>query len=214
MGGTYQPGQSATSCLRCVAGSWCKRSASSAAPCSRGRYSNETDLAASEQCTTCPEGSYCSTQSTEPTSCSAGKYSEHDGQEACTKCAAGTFQDAEGATACLGCVEGYYCAEGAAAALPCPGGTTKRLGVVMSSKEDCATCGKATSCPVGSDASTNCSAGTYNAREGQSKCLKCGAGTFQDLEGTARYYLLLLTTYYLLRTIYYVTWKVRLATTD
>ena len=82
------------------------------------------------------------------------------------------------------CTDGYYCAKGAAAALPCPGGTTKRLGVTMTSREDCDVCGEGTFCPVGSGAATNCSAGTYNALKKRETCTKCAAGTFQDTEGS------------------------------
>ena len=81
------------------------------------------------------------------------------------------------------CTDGYYCDEGAAAALPCPGGTTKRLGVTMTRKEDCDVCGEGTFCPVGSGAATNCSAGTFNDEEKQEACTKCPAGTVQDVEG-------------------------------
>ena len=81
------------------------------------------------------------------------------------------------------CTDGYYCDEGAAAALPCPGGTTKRLNVTMTRKEDCDVCGEGTFCPVGSRTSTNCSAGTFNDKEKQEACIKCTAGTFQDVEG-------------------------------
>ena len=104
-------------------------------------------------------------------------------QEACTKCVAGTFQDAEGATGCLRCTDGYYCAEGTAAALPCPGGTAKRLGIMMVAKEDCDVCGVGTFCPVGSGTATECSAGTYNDQPAQEACTKCAAGKFQDKEG-------------------------------
>ena len=81
------------------------------------------------------------------------------------------------------CTDGYYCDEGATAALPCPGGTTKRLGVTMTCKEDCDVCGEGTFCPVGSGTATNCSAGTFNDEEKQEACSKCAAGTFQDVEG-------------------------------
>ena len=82
------------------------------------------------------------------------------------------------------CTEGYYCAKGAAAALPCPGGTTKRLSIIMKAKEDCDVCGEGTFCPVGSGVATNCSAGTYNALKKRETCTNCAAGTFQDTEGS------------------------------
>ena len=86
-------------------------------------------------------------------------------------------------TARQNCTDGYYCAKGAAAALPCPGGSTERLGVTMTRQEDCDVCGEGTFCPVGSGAATNCSAGTFNDEEKQEACSKCAAGTFQDVEG-------------------------------
>ena len=53
----------------------------------------------------------------------------------------------------------------------------------MTSREDCDVCGEGTFCPVGSDATTNCSAGTYNNEERQESCTECAAGKFQDAEG-------------------------------
>ena len=40
------------------------------------------------------------------------------------RCVAGKYQDLEGNVTCKVCPGGYYCAEGSAAPLPCPGGTT------------------------------------------------------------------------------------------
>ena len=77
-----------------------------------------------------------------------------------------------------------YCAEGAAAALPCPAG--KRMDTslsVMDAESDCITCGVGTFCPVGSEAAQNCAPGTYNDQAQQETCTKCAAGTFQELEG-------------------------------
>ena len=86
---------------------------------------------------------------------------------------------------CKPCPSGYYCTEGSAAPLPCPGGTTMRVGVamVMTSADDCDVCGPGTFCPVGSKVAANCSAGTFNDKEKQESCSKCDAGTYQNEEG-------------------------------
>ena len=80
---------------------------------------------------------------------------------------------------------GYFCLEGASAALPCPGGTAKPAATLgaMTSAAQCVTCPVGTFCPVGSEAATNCSAGTYNAQQRQETCTKCAPGTYQDAEG-------------------------------
>ena len=75
-------------------------------------------------------GSACSTGSTEHVPCAPGTFNPSTRKSKCSRCVAGRFQDAEGATACNDCTPGYYCNEGAAAALPCPGGTTKPAGFV------------------------------------------------------------------------------------
>ena len=77
-----------------------------------------------------------------------------------------------------------YCAEGAAAALPCPKGKRKDVTLgVMDSESDCIICPEGTFCPVGSADAQPCAPGTYNAQPQQETCAKCAAGTFQALEG-------------------------------
>ena len=64
----------------------------------------------------------------------------------------------------------------AAAALPCPGGTTKRLGMVMTSaKLRHVRLGRTV---AGSSAATACAAGTYNAQPAGG-VRQCAAGTFR-----------------------------------
>ena len=54
-----------------------------------------------------------------------------------------------------------YCAEGSAAPLPCPGGTTMDASLeVMTSAEQCLTCPVGTFCPVGSATASLCAPGT------------------------------------------------------
>ena len=77
-----------------------------------------------------------------------------------------------------------FCAEGAAAALPCPAGKRKDASLsVMDSESDCIICPEGTFCPVGSALAQPCAPGTYNAQSQQETCAKCAAGTFQALEG-------------------------------
>ena len=56
----------------------------------------------------------------------------------------------------------------------------------MTSEDDCLTCSNGTYCPVGTNAPSNCSAGTYNDEPSSEKCDKCPAGKFQDVEGLTR----------------------------
>ena len=57
------------------------------------------------------------------------------------------------------CELGHYCKEGAAAALPCEGGTFSNETDLQSS-DQCTVCPPGTFCFAGSTAATNCSAGT------------------------------------------------------
>ena len=140
-------------------------------------------MTSAENCVACAQGTFCPVGSEVATNCSAGTYNAQTGQQTCTACAAGTFIDFEGATACKPCTPGYYCTTGAAAALPCPGGTMMRSGVIMTSGDDCVICPEGTFCPVGSAAATNCTAGTFSDQPGQEACEKCAPGEFIDTEG-------------------------------
>ena len=77
-----------------------------------------------------------------------------------------------------------YCAEGSAAPLPCPGGTTMDASLdVMTSANDCLECGVGTFCPVGSANATLCAPGTVNPLVRQESCVPCTGGSYQDAEG-------------------------------
>ena len=93
-------------------------------------------------------------------------------------------QDEEGKESCKPCTAGYYCAEGAAAALPCPGGTHKNASLdVMTSVDQCVTCPAGTFCPVGSEEPTPCAAGSVSNLTNAEACEACSAGTFQGGKG-------------------------------
>ena len=124
---------------------------------------------------------------TEQSKCAKGTYSDASitVKASCTPCSTGTFQDGEGATACKACTEGYYCVEGAPAALPCPGGRhqNQTLERPMESQHDCVTCPPGTFCSVGTSEPTPCAPGSYNPSQEQETCAPCEAGTYQEAEG-------------------------------
>ena len=100
----------------------------------------------------------------------------------CERCSAGTFQEAEGQQTCQTCPAGFYCPEGASAALPCEGGTfSSQTGA--HSNEDCTACPAGTFCFAGSTTPINCSKGTYAVSERSQLCDACPEGTYQGAEG-------------------------------
>ena len=76
-------------------------------------------------------------------------------QPMCAYCPAGSLQELAGATECATCPSGSHCAQGASAALPCPGGTF-RTDTGATGPSDCLICPAGSSCPTGSTASTPC----------------------------------------------------------
>ena len=156
-------------------------------PCSGGTYSSSTTNDHATDCDTASAGYFATTGSIAQTECAKGTYTNDDStdpKDKCTACGGGKFQDTEGATACKACTSGYYCTDGAAAALPCPKGTRQNLGLpYMDEESDCIDCKPGTFCPVGSESETDCTPGTYNPNEKQESCFKCAAGKFQEDEG-------------------------------
>ena len=97
--------------------------------CPPGKYSSGRT-----ECLTCSRGHRCPGAAFK-IECGAGtRDSPETGFDRCAQCEAGKYQPNAGATNCLDCTPGYYCAEGAPAALPCPGGTHKNTSIsVMTS---------------------------------------------------------------------------------
>ena len=111
--------------------------------------------------------------------CAPGTYDAGTASHDCTRCAPGTYQDLEGNTTCKDCTPGYYCAEGSAAPLPCPGGTHKNASLrLMMSSDDCVACPAGTSCSVGSVEPAPCLPGSYGASPEQESCELCPEGKF------------------------------------
>jgi hypothetical protein len=100
----------------------------------------------------------------------------------CDKCTPGTFQELEGQTACEACTPGSYCAEGAAAALPCKDGTYSNA-TNLSSADDCTTADPGFYAPTGSLEQTPCNPGTVSPTAGLGICLLCQPGQYQPDSG-------------------------------
>ena len=113
----------------------------------------------------------------------AGKYSVA-GATVCTPCSPGSYQTAKAMSSCnLAPVGSYVPLSGETDLDPASAGFfIATLG---------ATVGTATPCPVGSYSNagasvcTVCSAGKYNAKEGQKQCSSCEGGYFANLASSA-----------------------------
>ena len=183
--GEFQDASGATACVLCGGGSYCPVASSAELPCPAGTYSSNTGLTKPSECTDCPEGSSCSTASQDHTPCAPGTVAPNAKSPRCTDCAAGKYQDQPGKRECKACTNGYYCMQGAAAALPCPGGTHVPLNesIVMSGTAQCIICPKGTSCSVGSAEPAACLPGSYSATEKAQSCNLCPEGKFTSTAG-------------------------------
>ena len=95
-----------------------------------------------------------------PKECNPGTFAARNGSGTCTMCAAGRFQTESGSTACDECSAGSFCPEGAAAALPCPGGTfSSTLG--LPSADFCQSVGPGFWAPTGSAQPEPCPASGF-----------------------------------------------------
>ena len=180
--GTFQDEEGKLTCKPCTAGSYCAEGAAAALPCEGGSYSSSTSLTRAAECTLTDQGYYASTGSTQQTPCAAGTAQASSGMGSCSKCAAGTFQDEEGKLTCKPCTAGSYCAEGAAAALPCEGGSYSSS-TSLTRTEECTLTDQGHYASTGSTQQTLCSPGTFAPNVSMGACVKCAAGTFQDEEG-------------------------------
>ena len=105
----------------CTAGYFCEAGASAPLPCPGGSWMRLVVcliMKSDSDCAVCGRGTFCPVGSESAILCAAGTCNARERRRECNKCAAGRFQEAEGATACVECTPGYYCKEGAAAALP------------------------------------------------------------------------------------------------
>jgi len=172
----------------CPRGSYCPEGTSVALSCLPGSYSISNNLTNRNDCTPTDAGHFAPTGSTEQIECSPGTVAPNASMGACTKCAAGTFQATPGQLACRSCTPGSYCAEGAAAALPCKAGTYQnetmlQLNLSMTGANDCLECPPGSACGTGAAEPSKCSPGTVAPNASMATCIKCAAGTYQAGEG-------------------------------
>ena len=183
----YQPHAGQTACQDCGAGFLCEEGSSVRLPasCNPGSYIDASvTFTSAADCWSCPPGVSCYGGSAQPKLCAPGTSAAGSGTVECASCSEGSFQNGVGATACIGCTPGYFCAEGATAPLPCPGGTHQNTTLaVMTSKEDCIICREGLYCPVGTSSPASCAPGTFNAQVSQATCGNCVSGTYQDEAG-------------------------------
>ena len=150
----------------CDAGFYCPLGTSQPLPCAAGRYSRGGAKTAEE----CPR-------------CSPGSVANSTGMNACTQCAAGTFQDKKGELTCEPCTAGSYCEKGAAAALPCPGGSHSSS-TSLTLAEECTPTEMGHYAPTGSTSQTVCNRGMYANKTGMPTCALCEPGKYQPEAGT------------------------------
>eukprot|EP00966_Prymnesium_polylepis_P097923 2267992-Prymnesium_polylepis.1 len=107
--------------------------------------------------------------------CAAGTATVTRGQGECTNCKAGRFQGDTGATACTNCRAGYYCLSGAAAPLPCAGGTWSSS-TNLTSASECTVSSAGYFSTTGSKQQTPCRSNTFNpvvGQESDAACISC-----------------------------------------
>ena len=121
VGGTFQLGHNATTCVTCPAGAFCGEGTASPVPCPPGTHSESEGLVTASSCTLCPAGYFCIAGM--KIACVTGYYNSDPGASdlnACQQCVphATTLTSAStNATDCV-CVEGY--AMDAGNCFPCP----------------------------------------------------------------------------------------------
>ena len=149
--GYYLPGEQATTCLPCAAGTksvvrpteicddcqheaklWtcssCSPGSYSSSPastecssCSAGRYS---PTSGATECSACPSGTYSPTEASSCTPCEPGSFAPASSSAECLLCRPGTFSPSAGATECSQCPEELFSGLGWTECLRCPAGTS------------------------------------------------------------------------------------------
>ena len=184
----------------CTAGKYCKEATSQELPCTRGHYcgkmsplpqqcpagtySNATNLTGASECTNASQGYFAIAGSTQQTPCPKGSYTNEPKKGECTPCSSGTYQDEEGKTACKPCKAGSYCQKGAAAALPCDGGTYSSA-TDNDEQGDCVPAAPGSFAVTGSTQQTPCPKGSYTnaSMPVKGSCTLCVGGSYQDETG-------------------------------
>ena len=178
--------------------------------CPSGTIGLATNLQTVDECTECPSGHHCPYEAMTaalecpigtrmPFSgsdaetclpCTPGQFQDGVGQEMCLPCVPGTFSEDDGAVNCIACPSGGFCPHaGANTRLvfePCPPGSYNPSSG-SSSSEACIACepGKASPIPkaVSEDACEPCLPGFFSSKPSAALCVRCKAGTYQNIEG-------------------------------
>ena len=183
--GKFQDKDGKTGCDACLKGFYCPAGASAALPCKAGTYSEATNLD-KDSCTPTVPGFYASTGTTKQTKCSPGTVAPNASMGTCVKCAGGKYQHGEGKLDCISCVEGYYCPEGASAALPCREGSYSKAIDLDEDVRKCTLTSPGFYAPTGSTEQTPCSPGTFAPNVSTGTCPNCPAGSFQKESNASR----------------------------
>lgn len=146
---------------QCTAGHFCPIGTSAMIKCPSGTYLTSTTQSLKSDCVTCTEHYYCPEGSAARTQCVAGQRCPA-GSSSPQKCEAGNLcivtNNAPYTLSNVACPAGYYCPQGATAAIPCAGLSTSL-------------------CPAGSKfeggQATSCEAGYYLSG---SSCKYCDRG--------------------------------------
>lgn len=117
----------------------------------------------------CPAGYTCPTGTIAPIPCEKGTYQPNSGETTCLPCPPGRYCDEFAIDRLVielkKCKAGYLCIEGATIPAPMDGVT----GII---------CSPGHYCPEGTSEMLTCTDGTYEPREGSSKCQDCIAGYY------------------------------------
>ena len=190
--GEYSQELAATSnatCLLCNPGTFAATDGSSA--CTDCRAGTFSATGGSSSCTNCQAGFFSNASSaTMCTACSAGSYSPIAASSTCTQCEMGKFLETSTGTVCKACFMGSYStvtasASNATCKLCWPGSYSDDSTQGVSTCKQCQA-GTWTS-NNGSTACSLCPAGTYSSAQGltsSSQCMRCGYGTYQDIQGS------------------------------
>ncbi|KAG7455700.1 SCO-spondin-like isoform X1, partial [Solea senegalensis] len=154
----------------CEAGSYCNQTGLDApvGPCVAGYYCPKGSVGPHD--TPCPTGHYCPLGAPLPVPCPLGTFKGSLGGstvEACQVCLPGHYCHQSGKAEPSGqCAEGYYCPEGQSSAKP-----------------QHHMCSEGHYCEKGSVRQTACLPGSYQLRQGQSKCEACPPGFYCHHQG-------------------------------
>ena len=189
--GSFSPDVGLAACDPCPRGGYCEEAGAATSmvwePCPTGSFNPSNGSSSSAACELCPAGTASATRGAESSEtcvpCRPGTVAAAAGLSECASCGGGTYQDGTGATGCRNCVSGHYCAKGAAAPLPCDGGTYSSA-TDNDEQGDCTAANPGYFATTGSTQQTPCAPGSIAPSAKMSACVLCPKGNFAA-SGTA-----------------------------